>query len=115
MGFSYRQAISEILFAAITCRPDILYLVINLSQYSNNPGEVHYVAVKRVFKYLRDTKDDGLHYWAPTQTGKSTRCSATSDPAGNVQTNHTGCTRRHCTGLRGRRLGWQYWPPVIHD
>ena len=29
MKFSYQQAIGELLFAAITCRPDILYLVIN--------------------------------------------------------------------------------------
>ena len=62
-GFSYRQAIGELLFAAVTCRPDILYSVIKLSQYSNNPGAVHYTAVKRVFRYLRSTIDDGLHYW----------------------------------------------------
>ena len=65
MGFSYRQAIGELLFAAITCRPDILYSVIKLSQYSNRPDKIHYMAVKRVFRYLRDTIDDGLHYWRP--------------------------------------------------
>lgn len=63
MGFSYRQAIGELLFAAITCRPDILYAIIKLSQYNNKPSRIHYLAVKRVFKYLRDTLHDGLHYW----------------------------------------------------
>ena len=62
-GFSYRQAIGELLFAAVTCRPDILYSVIKLSQYSNSPAAIHYTAIKRVFRYLRSTIDDGLHYW----------------------------------------------------
>ena len=63
MGFAYRQAIGELLFAAITCRPDILYCIIKLSQYNTKPAHIHYIAVKRVFRYLRDTIEDGLHYW----------------------------------------------------
>ena len=55
MKFSYRQAIGELLFAAITYRPDILYAIIKLSQYNNKPARVYYIAVKRLFKYLRDT------------------------------------------------------------
>jgi len=39
MDFSYRQAIGEVLFAAITCRPDILYAIIKLSQYSKKPAK----------------------------------------------------------------------------
>ena len=63
MGFSYRRTISELMFAAVTCRPDILHTVIKLSQYSNRPVSVHYIAVKRVYRYLRDTINDGLHFW----------------------------------------------------
>ena len=66
MGFAYRQAIGELLFAAITCRPDILYCIIKLSQYNTKPARIHYIAVKRVFRYLRDTIEDGLHYWRET-------------------------------------------------
>ena len=35
MKFSYQQAVEELLFAAITCRSDILHHVIKLSQFSN--------------------------------------------------------------------------------
>lgn len=45
MGFSYRQVIGEILFAAITCRPDILYYVIKLSQCSTKLASIRYSAV----------------------------------------------------------------------
>ena len=49
MGFSFCQTIGQLLFAAVTCCPNILDLVISLSQFSNNLTEVHYIAVKQVF------------------------------------------------------------------
>ena len=66
MGFSYRQALGEILYAMITCRPDISFAVIKLSQYSNNPAEEHYQALKNTFRYLRSTIDHGLYFWRKT-------------------------------------------------
>jgi hypothetical protein len=38
MNFNYRQAIGELIFAMITCRPDISFPLIKLSQYSANPA-----------------------------------------------------------------------------
>ena len=66
MKFAYIQVIRELLFSAITCRPDILYSIIRLSQYNNKPSQIHYVAVKRFLWYLRDTIEDGLYYWCPS-------------------------------------------------
>ena len=66
MQFSYRQAIGELLFAAIPCHPDILYAIIRLSQYNKKPARIHYIAVKRVFRYLRYIISGGLHYWRTT-------------------------------------------------
>ncbi len=66
LGFSYRQGIGEILYALITCRPDISYSTIKLSQYSTRPAEVHFDAVKELYAYLRDTMDDGIYYWRKT-------------------------------------------------
>ena len=63
MKFSYRQALGEALYAMVTCRPDISVAISKLSQYANNPAEVHYVALKNVFRYLRSTKSDGIYYW----------------------------------------------------
>ena len=63
MKFNYRQALGEILYAMITCRPDISISVTKLSQYSQNPAEIHYVALKNIFRYLRSTRRDGLVFW----------------------------------------------------
>jgi len=54
------------LFAAITCRPDILYAIIKLFQYNTKPARVRYIGAKQVFHYLCDTIDDGLHYRCTT-------------------------------------------------
>jgi dUTP pyrophosphatase len=41
MNFNYCQAIGELIFAMVTCRPDISFLLIKLSQYSANPAKIH--------------------------------------------------------------------------
>ncbi len=63
MGFKYRQAIGELIYALCTCRPDISYPVIKLSQYSTRPTRLHFDAVKDVYRYLNATKDDGIYFW----------------------------------------------------
>ena len=63
MGFNYRQAIGELIYAYTICRIDIAVPVITLSQFSQQPAQVHYEAVKHVFAYLNATKHFGLTYW----------------------------------------------------
>jgi len=63
MGINYRQAIGELIYAMVTCRPDISFPLIKLSQYSSNPAREHYLAVKEIFYYLQCTRDDGIHFW----------------------------------------------------
>jgi hypothetical protein len=63
MGFSYRRGIGELIYAMVTCRPDISYSVIKLSQYSQRPAQIHYKAVKGVFYYLKATKTRKFTYW----------------------------------------------------
>ena len=66
MGFGYRQAVGELIYALTTCRPDISYPIIKLSQYSTRPGRIHFEALKTVYRYLHQTKDEGIHYWRQT-------------------------------------------------
>ena len=63
LGFSYRQAIGEIIYALVTCRPDISFAAIKLSQYSAAPARIHYDAVKDIYCYLKATKDDRIYDW----------------------------------------------------
>lgn len=63
----YRQLIGSLLFAAQISRPDISYAVNVLSRYSNNPGKAHWIAAKRVLRYLKTTK----HYKITYKEGSS--------------------------------------------
>ena len=67
MKLNYRQAIGELIYAMVTCRPDISYPLIKLSQYSVNPAREHYLAVKEIYYYLQCTIDEGIYYWRSTQ------------------------------------------------
>ena len=64
--FRYRGCVGELIWAMITTRPEVSFPVTKLSQYSTAPAALHYQAVKRVFRYLNSTADDGLTYWRPT-------------------------------------------------
>lgn len=66
MGFGYRNAIGEIMFLMVTCRPGIAYPTVKLNKFCNNPAREHYIAVKNIYRYLRETVDDGIIYWRKT-------------------------------------------------
>ena len=66
MVFGYRQAIGELIYALVTCHPDISFPVIKLSQYSTRPTAIHFEAVKNIYRYLNATKDEGIYFWRKT-------------------------------------------------
>ncbi|KAK8624299.1 hypothetical protein V6N13_065646 [Hibiscus sabdariffa] len=43
-------------------RPDIAFTISSLSRFTSNPSENHWKAIVRVLRYLRYTRDYGLHY-----------------------------------------------------
>ena len=51
----------------VTCRPDISYPIVKLSQYSTAPSRIHFEAVKQLYIYLKHTKTEGIHYWRKTK------------------------------------------------
>ena len=58
----YSQLIGSLLYIANKSRPDISYAISRLSRYTHNPSEIHWIALKRVFRYLRGTLDYALFY-----------------------------------------------------
>jgi len=58
----YQSAVGSLMYAMLGSRPDIAYAVSRVSQYSTNPNQSHWTAVKRIFRYLAGTPDRGLCY-----------------------------------------------------
>ena len=58
----YRAAVGSLMYAATGTRPDIAFAIQNLSRFSENPAQVHWEAVKHVFRYLKGMKTWVLKY-----------------------------------------------------
>jgi hypothetical protein len=58
----YREAIGSLMYASIATRPNISFVVTALSQFLDNPGDVHWEAVKGILCYLSGTKNYTLTY-----------------------------------------------------
>jgi hypothetical protein len=58
----YHEAIGSLMYASLGTRPDISFAVQTLSRFAINPGSAHWEAVKRVFRYLKGTRDLWLSY-----------------------------------------------------
>lgn len=58
----YREAIGSLMYLMIGSRPDIAYAVGKLARFCEQPKWKHWVAVKRVLRYVNGTSDMGLCY-----------------------------------------------------
>ncbi|UYV60728.1 hypothetical protein LAZ67_1002045 [Cordylochernes scorpioides] len=56
----YRPTIGSLMYLMTGTRPDIAYAVSRVSQFMNNPGPSHWTAVKKIFGYLKATKNIGI-------------------------------------------------------
>lgn len=63
--FGYRSGIGELIYAMVTCRPDISTAVVQCAQHSVCPSKYHYHAVRHAIKYLYITRKDGIYFWRP--------------------------------------------------
>jgi len=60
----YRGLIGSFLYLSAS-RPDITFSMCLCTRYQANPKESHYMAAKRILKYLKGTIDVGL--WYPSE------------------------------------------------
>ena len=58
----YRSLVASLIYFVAWTRPDMAYAVSKLCKYMQNPGREHIIALKRLLRYLKGTKDCGLKY-----------------------------------------------------
>lgn len=85
--FHYRSVIGQLNYLAATTRPDIQFAVHQCARFSNDPKMVHEKAVKRVIRYLKRTKDQGLIMRVKPEEGLE--CFVDADFAGGYNKNNT--------------------------
>ncbi|KAE8691518.1 Vacuolar-sorting receptor 1 [Hibiscus syriacus] len=97
----YASAIGSLMYAMVCTRPDIAHAVGAVRRYMNNPGKIHWEAVKWILRYLWGTTNKALCF-----KGGDTILTGyvDADLAGNVD------IRRSTTGyvytLGGTAVSW---------
>ncbi|CAI7870994.1 unnamed protein product [Closterium sp. NIES-54] len=89
----YQQQLGCLLFAAVTCRPDLSYIASQLAQYLRRPEWENMAVVRRALQYFVSALDVGLTYKA--------NLTATLQLTGYVDADHAGDAdnRRSRTGF----------------
>ncbi|GJY08042.1 zinc finger, CCHC-type containing protein [Tanacetum coccineum] len=59
----YASVVDSIMYAIRCARPDVAFAQNITSRFQQNPGKLHWIAVKSILKYLRNTKDMFLSLW----------------------------------------------------
>nr|GEW76870.1 retrotransposon protein, putative, Ty1-copia subclass [Tanacetum cinerariifolium] len=72
----YALAIGSIMYAMMCTRPDVFFALSMVSQHQQNPGKVHWTAIKNILKYLRNTKDRFLVYGGEKELRVTGYCDA---------------------------------------
>ena len=93
-NFPYRELVACLLFISISTRPDIAFVVKELSRFLINPGTVMVKTAKRCLRYLAGTMKVGLMYHHThmsvsgglfyTRTGDEVTCFSDADWAGQL-------------------------------
>ena len=98
-----RQAIGSLMYIMIATRTGIAYAIGKLYQHAENPSKLHWIAVKRVFRYINNMEDFGILY---------NGCKA-SYPQGFSDADWGGCknSRKSFSGLLflvpGGAISWR--------
>ena len=100
----YAAVVGMIMYAMLCTRPDLAFAITYLSQFASNPQPEHWIALKRVLRYLKGSSHWCLEYGGDdTSSGHSLLGYGESDWGGNVD-------RRSTTGyvflLGGAAISW---------
>ena len=81
----YRSVVGALQYLTIT-RPDLSYAVNQVCQFMHSPKDTHWMAVKRILRYLKATYDHGLVY---KPGDMQLHAFSDADYAGNPDTRHS--------------------------
>lgn len=98
----YREAVGCLMYLAQITRPDIYHVVHKLSQFNCNPTKDHWIAVKRVMRYLKGSINYKLTYTKDANDKIIGYCDA--DWAGCTDTRHS--TSGYVFIMQGGPISW---------
>ena len=61
-AFTYASAVGSLQYAQVCTRPDLAFVTGILGRYQSNPGQAHWIMVKKALRYVQGTKGLMLTY-----------------------------------------------------
>ena len=101
----YQSAVGSLLYLSTKTRPDLAYAVANVSKYCAKPTQLHWVAVKRIMRYLNGSLMLGLHYSNNAEEGKELIGYSDADWAGDLDDRKS--TSGFIFSLSGGAVSWR--------
>ena len=81
--FSYPSVVGMAMYLCNNSRPDIAFAIHQCARHTHNPTQLHAEHLKRVGRYLKETRDKGLIFKMPSATDKlKIDCFVDADFAG---------------------------------
>lgn len=78
----YREAVGALMHLMCATRPDIAFAVGMVSRFMESPQDIHWTAVKRIFRYLQGTKSHGIRFDPSVKLDFT--CFSDADWAGDI-------------------------------
>ena len=99
----YQSAVGKLLYLSNWTRPDITFAVNSVAKFNNSPTEDHWIAVKRILRYLKGTTECGITYSTSDDNNPTGHCDA--DWAGDVGDRKS--TSGYVFTLSGAPVSWR--------
>lgn len=99
----YQSVVGSLLYLAMATRPDIAFAVSNVAKFSARPTKQHWIAVKRILRYLRGTAEYGLAY-TPNASG---HCVGYSDADWGGDLDDRKSTSGYVFLISGGAVSWR--------
>jgi hypothetical protein len=109
----YASAIGSLMYAMVCTRPGIAHAMGVLSRYMSKPGKDHWIAVKRVFRYLCGTSSYGLCYEGRPGLDRVVDIHGFLYADWDGDLDHRRSTRRYVFNLFGGAISWMSKRQVV--
>jgi len=83
----YHKALGLLMWLQVATRPDLLFAVNILSQFTHNPRKPHWNMLKHILAYVKGTAHYGITYKARSDL----------NPIGYVDSDFAGCRELRCS------------------
>jgi len=99
----YHEVLGSLMWLQVATRPDLSFAINLLAHFTHNLGKPHWIVLKHVLTYVKNTIDYGITYWA----------GGNLNLIGYVDSDFTGCkdTRRSTEGtifiVAGGPVSWE--------